>query len=87
MDLKIVDKRKNEQYTENMILNEKHRELYGEKLIDVANIAIGALVFGQFISEKGFSWELANIGFSVFIGCYFTSYFLIKERRKKGGRK
>jgi len=33
-------------------MNRKPSAIFGEKLIDLANIAAGALIFGQFLTEK-----------------------------------
>ena len=64
-------------------LNENHRLLYAEKLLDLGNLAVGGLVFGQFLSEKEFSKELAFIGLSLLLIIYLVVYFLIKKERKK----
>ncbi len=42
-------------------LNQRQRELLADKLCDAANLAAGALVFGQFLAP-GFSAILAAAG-------------------------
>jgi len=39
-------------------------EELGRKILDAANIARGALIFGQLISRQPFSWKLAVISWS-----------------------
>lgn len=43
-------------------LNSKQRAVLADKLSDFANIAAGAMVFGQSISERPFSATLATLG-------------------------
>ena len=46
--------------------------LLADKLSDVANLAAGALVFGQFLSEHLFSLPLALFGLGIWVivtGC------------------
>ncbi len=40
----------------------EQRELLADKLPDAANVAVGALVFGQFLSERVFSVGVAVCG-------------------------
>ena len=46
-------------------LNHKQRAVLADKLPDVANIAAAALVFGQFLGERAFSWWLALCGLAL----------------------
>jgi hypothetical protein len=59
-------------------MNPKQREVFAEKLMDVGNIAAGALIFGQFFSEQGFRWELTLLGLAVMAGLYTYAYFLLR---------
>ena len=43
-------------------LNRSQRSLLAETLKDAANIAAGALIFGQALSERGFSVMFALLG-------------------------
>jgi hypothetical protein len=43
----------------------RQRVLLAETLRDVANIAAGAMVFGQFLGERTFSPSIAAPGFTV----------------------
>lgn len=49
-------------------MNPKQREVFAEKLMDVGNIAAGALIFGQFFSEQGFRWGLTILGLAIMAG-------------------
>jgi len=60
---------------------EARRQLLAEKLLDVANIAVAAMIFGQFISDQPFQIGLGIAGFALWLLVYFTVYFhLLKER-------
>jgi len=60
--------------------NQDHRRLYADKIVDLANIAVGALVFGQILSERGFSFRLTLIGLTLFISGYLMSYLFLGRR-------
>ena len=46
-------------------LTKKRREILAEKFGDLANLAVGALVFGQAISQDVFSPWVAVVGIAV----------------------
>ena len=46
-------------------LNREQRRLIAEKLLDVANIAAGAMIFGQFLSGQSFSSGVAIGGMAL----------------------
>ncbi len=43
----------------------QQRTLFSETLRDIANVAAGAMVFGQFLSERAFSPWQALVGVAV----------------------
>ena len=47
-------------------LKRAQREMLADKLPDTANLALGALVFGQFLAT-GFSWIVAVLGLALWI--------------------
>jgi hypothetical protein len=49
-------------------LKQVQRSLLAEKVADVANVAAGALIFGQALSGTAFSVKLAIVG----IGAWFA---------------
>ncbi|MGH9783109.1 MAG: hypothetical protein ACRD88_02895 [Terriglobia bacterium] len=57
------------------------RELLAEKLLDVANIAVAALIFGQFVSGQPFHIGVAAFGVGFWSLIYGAVYFyFLKER-------
>jgi len=57
------------------------REVLAEKLLDVANIAVAATIFGQFVSGQPFRIAAAIAGIGLWLLLYSTAYFyLLKER-------
>jgi hypothetical protein len=60
--------------------SEDQRGRIGEKLLDLGNIAAGAMLFSQAISVKPFDLRLAAIGVVVIVGLY-----LIGLRVMRGG--
>lgn len=52
-----------------------------EKLPDAANLALGALVFGQFLSERPYSVGLALIGITVWAALLSGAFLLGGGRR------
>ncbi len=54
-----------------------HGEFYADKVMDLANLAAAALIFGQ-VAEGHFSIRSLIIGFILFFFCLVLSYFLRK---------
>lgn len=48
-------------------------------MLDLAHIIFGALVVGQFLSERAISWELLVSGVGALIILYVVSYHLLQE--------
>ena len=48
-------------------LNREQRMLLAETLRDIANIAAGAMVFGQFIGSQTLSYSIAAFGMGVWV--------------------
>ena len=48
-------------------LDARQRTLIADKLFDAANVAAGAMVFGQFIAEHPFSTSVAVVGLAIWI--------------------
>ena len=53
------------------------RELLAEKLLDVANIAVAATIFGQFVSDQPFRIGTGIIGIALWALIYGVAYFYI----------
>ena len=54
--------------------------MVAEKLLDVANIAAGALIFGQFVTDRPFSVSAAAIGVVIWAGLLGCGIGLSRER-------
>ena len=63
-------------------MNRKVSEVVGEKLFDLANLAAGAMIFGQFLSGQGFQWSVMLIGLAVVLGLYIAAGLLVKWSRE-----
>ena len=48
-------------------LTQAQRSLLADKLLDVGNLAAGALIFGQVLSERPLSVTVAVLGFAVWL--------------------
>lgn len=59
------------------------KKFYAEKTFDLTNIGAGALLFGQFLSEKGLSWIAIGAGLMLVMVGYIASYLLYQEGGKK----
>ena len=61
-------------------LNREQRRTLADKLPDMANVAVGGMVFGQFLSDRPFSPLLALSGLVLWVLVIATVVFL--GRRK-----
>jgi hypothetical protein len=55
------------------------QRIVGQKLLDLANIEAGVLLFGQFASTQGVQWRLMVLGFIAFLALYVIGYILLLE--------
>lgn len=63
-----------------LVLKTAQRTMFADKLPDTANLALGALVFGQFLSEGAVSSQVALLG----VGLWVFFYRLCRDRRGRG---
>jgi len=61
-------------------LDDRQRAVLADKLPDAANLAIGALFFGQFLSDRSFSLALALFGSGAWLTLF--SLAIVLSRRK-----
>jgi hypothetical protein len=54
-------------------LKREQRRVLVDKLPDAANVAAGALVFGQTLSDRRFSVTLAVVGFFLWLGLHMAA--------------
>lgn len=52
------------------------RARFSEKLMELGNLIAIALVFGQFISGRGFDWQVFLAGLILAFLCYIASYMI-----------
>lgn len=62
-------------------LTTEQRGMLLDKLPDIANLALGATVFGQFLSDQPFSFGVAALGMATW-GLLFGGGLLLGRRRK-----
>ncbi len=60
----------------------EQRRLFAEKLMDTANIAVGALVFGQILSPEGFRLSLGTIGILTYGILAWLAYMLTRPKKR-----
>lgn len=63
-----------------MHLTSKTRTLLAEKLLDLTNIGVGALIFGQFVSDKALSFPLIIAGIIILILGYTVSIVFAQQK-------
>jgi Na+/H+ antiporter NhaD/arsenite permease-like protein len=63
-------------------LTNNQREMFGDKLLELANLTFGGMVVGQFISGQPFSFPLALAGLILLVILYVISYTVTKKRGK-----
>ncbi len=51
----------------------KFRSIFSEKLMDLGNLAIAALVLGQFVSGREISVQQFFVGLMIMVVCYTIS--------------
>jgi hypothetical protein len=61
--------------------NSKQRALLADKLFDIANVAAGGMIFGQFVAERRFSVLLAAIGIAIWVFVVSISIVISGRRR------
>lgn len=64
-----------------LVLQREQRRLLAETLRDIANVAAGAMVFGQFLAGQGFSPRVALLGLTVWACLVTLSLWLMKRKR------
>ncbi len=62
-------------------VNPQFRIQLSEKLMDLGNLAIAALIFGQLVGGKEFSIPILILGVSLATACYFISYIVSLKLR------
>jgi hypothetical protein len=63
-------------------LTQEQRTLLAETVRDIANIAAGAMVFGQFLGGQSFSWWIALAGGAVWVAFVSWAVDLAGEAKR-----
>lgn len=63
-----------------LVLNQGQRELLADKLLDTANLAVAALLWGQFATGSPFSFPVAVFGVTVWCLLSCLAIMLIGRR-------
>jgi hypothetical protein len=61
-------------------LSREQRRMFIDRLPDAANMALGALVFGQFIGDRPFSFSVAIFGMVTWASLVATAFMLGRKR-------
>ncbi len=61
-------------------LDDDQRQMLSDKLPDAANLAVGALFFGQFLSDRPFSTALALWGSGAWLALMSWAIMLARRR-------
>ena len=61
-------------------LRPTQRRVFGEKLLDLANFAAAARVFGQFVGQQTASWRVIGAGVTVCLILISTALWLTGEQ-------
>jgi len=59
--------------------------IMAEKLLDLANLAVAALIFGQFLSPQGFRWPLTTLALAIWLILSLSSYGLVRLKEEREG--
>jgi hypothetical protein len=62
-----------------MVLSQSQRKLYAKAATELANIAAGAMIFGQFLAGQPLAIGAFISGFIITVVLYFGAYVLTKE--------
>ena len=65
-----------------VVLSSRQRAVLVEKLPDIANVAAGALVFGQFLGDRPYSLALALYGVGIWSALMGFVLLLAMENSK-----
>lgn len=59
-------------------IDREERKIYAEKVLDLANIGTGALLFSQFLTRDEVSWLAAVGGIVILVVGYLISHFIFR---------
>ena len=59
-------------------MNQNQRQFISDKLGTLGNIGVGAMIFGQFLSDRAFSLSSFSFGLVCWLSCYIAGYLILK---------
>jgi len=59
-------------------MNPRQRQAFADKLMEVGNLAVGALLLGQFLTGR-FIWLWTLVGMGIWGVCYGLGYMLLRN--------
>jgi len=71
-------------------LSSRQKEIFADRIIELANLSLVVLVLNQFITKAGFDLPVVTGGSIAFMVLYLVGYLISRPRRKlrkKGGKK
>lgn len=71
-------------------LSPKQKEIFADRIIELANLSLVVLVLNQFIAKAGFDLLVVVGGGVSFVVLYLVAYLISRPRRrsrKRGGKK
>lgn len=60
---------------------QSHGEFFADKLMDLANLAMAALVFGQLVNKE-IQWGVFTVGVACFWICIVLSFFFRRQTER-----
>ncbi len=61
------------------LYNYRQKNIFGTGYLELANLAIAALVFAQFLSGQGFKWGITISGLILYSFLHILSYITTKD--------
>ena len=61
-------------------LTPRLREMLADKLLDAANLAVGAMTFGQVVADRPFSTDWAALGAAMWLLLVGIAIFMAEEQ-------
>ena len=63
-----------------LILSKNDQGRIAEKIMELGNVAAGALIFGQVLSGNGYRMDIASLGFFALLITYSVSIIMIRKK-------
>jgi len=64
---------------------QEYADKLADKLMDAGNITFAALIVGQLVSGRPFSWVIAVLGAVAWVGFYLWAWAVLQWKTRRGG--